>query len=109
MTPRRWLLACLACLALLLTTGRILAGVYAEWTWYAAMNALPLYRSRLVHEIALRGGAATAAFFFAFANLYAVRSSIVSLVLPRRLGNLDIGEAVPGRFMTTVVVVLAAL
>ncbi len=109
MTSRRWLLVCLACLALFLTAGRLLAGVYAEWSWYAAMDALALYRSRLVHELVLRGGAAAAAFVFAFGNIYAVRKSIVSLVLPRRLGNLDIGEAVPGRFLTMVVVVLSAV
>ena len=113
MTPRRWLLVALAGLALLLVLGRMAAGVYAEWSWYASMGALALYKSELAHEAVLRAGAALAGFVLAFANLYAVRSSIVSLVLPRRIGNIEIGEAVPGRILTVLVlavsVVIAAL
>jgi hypothetical protein len=108
-TARRWLFVTLAGLAVLLVAGRWLAGVYAEWSWYASMGALPLYRSRLAHEAALRGGAALTAFLFAFANLYAVRGSIVSLVLPRRLANLEIGEAVPGRALTGIVVLVSVV
>jgi hypothetical protein len=101
-------LVSLAGIALLMLAGRLVAGVYADWTWYAAMGALPLYRSKLAHETALLGGTALAGFILAFANLYAVRSSIVSLVLPRRLGNLEIGEAVPGRRLTGLVFAIAA-
>ncbi|HLA89169.1 MAG TPA: UPF0182 family protein [Gemmatimonadaceae bacterium] len=109
MTARRWLLLSLAALALLLVVGRFLAAGYAEWTWFASMGALPLYRSRLVHETALRGGAALVAFLFVFANLYAVRRSIVSLVMPRRLANLEIGEAVPGRRLTGLVLAVSVV
>ncbi len=103
------MLACVAGVALLMLAGRMAAGVYAEWTWYAAMGALPLYRSKLAHESVLLGGTALAGFVLAFTNLYAVRSSIVSLVLPRRLGNIEIGEAVPGRRLTYLVFLLAAI
>ncbi|MBI3566825.1 MAG: UPF0182 family protein [Gemmatimonadetes bacterium] len=109
MTPRRWLLLLAASVAVLLFVGRLLAGIYGEWTWYAAMGALPVYRLRLWHEWGQRLAAGALAFAFALPNLYAVRASIVSLVLPRRLGNLDFGEAVPGRYLTITVVVLAAL
>ena len=107
MSGRRWLLVAVGGLAVLMVAGRLLASVYAEWTWYAAMDALPLYQSRLLHESVLRGGTAIAGFAFAFANLYAVRRSIVSLVLPRRLGNIDFGEEVPGRRLTWLVVLIA--
>lgn len=109
MTTRRWIFVTLAGVALLLIVGRWLSGVYAEWTWYVSMDALPLYKSRLMHQAALRGGAALAGFLLAFANLYAVRSSIVSLVLPRRLANLEIGEAVPGRALTGLVVMVSVV
>lgn len=109
MTRRRWVLLSLACFALLMLAGRLVAGVYSEWTWYAAMGALPLYRSKLMHQGVLLGGTALAGFALAFANLYAVRSSIVSLVLPRRLGNIEIGEIVPGRRLTAVVFAISAL
>ena len=109
MTTRRWLMALVAALALLLVAGRLVAGIFAEWTWYAAMGALPLYQSMLAHQVALRGGAALVAFSFAFANLYTVRKSIVSLVLPRRLGNIELGEAVEGRLLTLAVIALSSL
>jgi uncharacterized protein len=109
MTRRSWVLISLAGFALLMLAGRLVAGIYSEWTWYAAMGALPLYRSKLMHESVLLGGTALAGFALAFANLYAVRSSIVSLVLPRRLGNLEIGEVVPGRRLTAIVFAIAAL
>jgi uncharacterized membrane protein (UPF0182 family) len=108
-TRRSWGLVSLAGIALLMLTGRLVAGVWAEWTWYDAMGALPLYRSKLAHQAALLGGTALAGFLLAFANLYAVRSSIVSLILPRRLGNIEIGEAVPGRRLTALVFAIAAL
>jgi uncharacterized membrane protein (UPF0182 family) len=109
MTRRRWVLVSLAGVALLLLAGRFAAGIYAEWTWYASMGALPLYRSKLMHQGALLAGTAAAGFILAFANLFAVRSSIVSLVLPRKLGNLDFGEAVPGRRLTALVFAAAAV
>ncbi len=109
MTRRRWVLVSLAGVALLILAGRFAAGIYAEWTWYAAMDALPLYRSKLMHQSALLGGTLAAGFILAFCNLYAVRSSIVSLVLPRKLGNLDFGEAVPGRRLTALVFAAAGV
>jgi hypothetical protein len=108
-TRRTWVLASFAAVAILMLAGRVVAGIQAEWTWFAAMGALPLYQSRLWHEGALLGGTAAAGFVLAFANLYAVRSSIVSLVLPRRVGNIEIGEAVPGRRLTALVFAIAAL
>ncbi|HVT38494.1 MAG TPA: UPF0182 family protein, partial [Gemmatimonadaceae bacterium] len=107
MTARRWLFTGVAGLAFLMVLGRLFTGVYAEWRWYAAMGALPLYQSKLLHETILRGGAALLGFGFAFANLYAVRNSIVSLVLPRKLGNLDFSEEVPGRRLMALVVMLS--
>ena len=109
MTTRRWLLVALGGVALLLVLGRAIAGVYAEWTWYAAMGALPLFESRVAHETVMRLGAAAGGFFFAFANLLALRRSIVSLVLPRQLGNIEIGEAVPGRLLTGLVLALSVV
>jgi uncharacterized protein len=107
MGKRRWILATVAGLAVLLLAGRVIAGVYAEWSWYAAMGALPIYQSKLFNEGALRGAAGILGFAFAFANLYTVRRSIVSLVLPRRLANIDFGEEVPGRRLTGLVLMLS--
>lgn len=109
MTRRRWVFVSIAGLALLMLAGRLIAGIYSEWSWYAAMGAAALYRSKLAHETALLGGTTLAGFVLAFANLYAVRSSIVSLVLPRKLGNIEIAEAVPGRRLTALVFAIAAV
>lgn len=109
MTPRRWLLLALAAAAVLLILGRALAGAYAEYLWYDALSATALWRTRLVALLVLRGGAAILGGLFAFANLYAVRQSVVSLVFPRRVGDLEIGEEVPGRYLLTAAIVLSVI
>jgi uncharacterized membrane protein (UPF0182 family) len=95
--------------AVLLVAGRALAGVYADYLWYDALGATALWRTRLAALSALRIGSGAAAALFAFANLYAVRQSVVSLVFPRRLGNLEIGEEVPGRYLLIAAGALAIL
>ena len=55
----------------------------------------------------MRVGSGVVAALFAFINLYAVRQSVVSLVLPRRLGNLEIGEEVPGRYLMGAAIALS--
>lgn len=109
MTGRRWLFVSLAGIAVLLAAGRALAGVYAEWTWYAAMGALPIFKSRLAHVAVFRGGALLAGFLLAFGNLYTVRASIVSLALPRRVGNIEFGEVVEGRLLRRAVLLASVV
>ncbi|MEA3245134.1 MAG: UPF0182 family protein [Gemmatimonadota bacterium] len=106
---RRWLVLLAVSSALALLGGRAVAGVFADWLWFDSMGALDLYRSQLAHEAAWRAGAGLAGFAFAFLNLYAVRRSIVSLVLPRRLGNIEIGEVVSARALLAGVAVTAAI
>ena len=107
MQARRWLLLALAGAAILLLAGRAIASVYVDYRWFAAMDALPLWRARMMTTTVTRLLAATVATAFVFANLYAVRHSVVSLVLPRRVGNLEIGEEVPGRYLVMVVAALS--
>jgi uncharacterized membrane protein (UPF0182 family) len=95
--------------AVLLIVGRSLAGVYSDYLWYEALGAGALWRLRMNAVGAMRFGSGAAAALFAFINLYAVRQSVVSLVLPRRLGNLEIGEEVPGRFLLGATVALAVI
>ena len=109
MTTRRWLMVALGAAAVLLVVGRAVAGVYADYLWYDALGATALWRARLGALTALRLGSGTVAALFAFANLYAVRQSVVSLVFPRRLGNLEIGEEVPGRYLIIAAAVLSIL
>lgn len=109
MTPRRWLAAGALGLAGALLAGRAFAGAYVEHEWYAAVGALPMWQARLVNALLLKGGAFAAAFAFTFANFFGVRRSVVQLVLPRRVGNIEIGEQVPSRRLTAVAVALAVV
>jgi len=93
--------------ALLLIVGRAVAGVYADYLWYESLGAVALWRTRLGAVTALRVGSVLVGGLFAFANLYAVRQSVVSLVFPRRIGNLEIGEEVPGRYLMGIAVGLS--
>jgi hypothetical protein len=92
---RRGLLWLLAGGALALLAGRWAAGHYAEWAFFHALGADVVWRSSVGYTLTLAGGAFVVATLFAFANLYAVRQSIVSLVLPQKLLDLEFVEAVP--------------
>ena len=107
MTARRGFAFAGLALATTLVAGRLLAGAYAEWAWYDALGAGALWRVRLETLATLRLGLFAIAFMFAFANLLVMRRSIVSLVLPRQLGNLVIGEAVPGSTLTGAAVLMS--
>lgn len=109
MTSRRWLMVALGTVAVLLIAGRALAGVYSDYLWYDSLGAVAVWRARLGAIAMLRFGAGTLAALFAFINLYAVRQSVVSLVFPRRLGNLEIGEEVPGRLLMAVAIALSII
>lgn len=113
MTVRRWLLVALAAAAVLLLAGRALSGVYVDYRWYAAMGATDVWRARMSSGAILLIASWVMATLFVFVNLFAVRHSVVSLVLPRRVANIDFGEEVPGSYLTgaviTVSVILGAL
>lgn len=107
MRSRRWLFATVVAIALLLLAGREVAGWYVEYRWYAALGAVSVWRVKAWNLFLLRGVTFLAATLFVFVNLYAVRSSIKKLVLPRRLANLEIGEEVPSRYLLLAVLAMA--
>ncbi len=87
-TMRRWFVGGAgAVVAILLLAGRALSAIYADYQWYEALGAGALWRLRAGTIAAIDAGAFVVAALFAFANLYAVRHSVVSLVFPRRVGN----------------------
>ena len=95
--------------AILLVVGRALAGVYSDYLWYDALGAGALWRLRMSSVLTLNIGSSVCAGLFAFANLYAVRQSVVQLVFPRRVGNLEISEEVSGRYLMGAAVILSAV
>src|SRR5947208_6851005 len=109
MNTRRWLMLTLGVAAVLLVLGRALAGVYSDYLWYDALGAGALWRLRMSAVLTLRAGSAVGAGLFAFCNLYAVRQSVVQLVFPRRVGNLEISEEVSGRYLMGAAVILSAV
>lgn len=109
MGGRRWLLGATLALAALLIVGRVVSGWYVEYLWFEALGIDDVWRARVIDLLILRGVAFAVGTTFVFLNLYAVRHSVVSLVLPRRVGNLEIGEEVPGRYLDAAVVVLSLI
>jgi uncharacterized membrane protein (UPF0182 family) len=106
---RRWLITAASAVALFLLIGKALAGVYVDYRWYAALGAEDVWWARIENLVILRGLSGAAATLFFFINLYAVRHSVVSLVLPRRVGNIEIGEEVPSRYLMLAVIALSLL
>jgi hypothetical protein len=106
---RRWWLLAIGGIALALLAGRALSGAYTDYRWYEAMDALPLWRARFATVSALRLASGAVATAFIFANLWAVRRTVVSLRLPRRLGNIEIAEEVPPPYLLAVAAAIAVL
>lgn len=100
MSGRRGLLWLLAGLALALLAGRGLAGLYGDWAFHHALGADALWRGRMVDLTLFRLGIFATAFAFCFAHFFAVRQSIVALVLPRTVGGVEFSEAIPTRRLT---------
>ncbi len=109
MKPRRWIVATIAALAIVLVAGRVIAGWYVDYQWFASLGAADVWRVKAINMVLLRGTTFLTGTLFVFANLYTVRRSVVSLVLPRRIGNLEFGEEVPSRYLAGAVIVLSVL
>jgi uncharacterized membrane protein (UPF0182 family) len=99
MSPRRKLFIGAAVVAVLLLLGRAVAAAILDYEWYRALGAGPVWRARAISMLITGTVTASVGTLFAFINLYAVRGSVVSLVLPRRVANLEIGEEVPPRYL----------
>ena len=97
--PRRRLLIGVVIAAALLVGGRALSALYADYTWYDAMGATPLWNERIGDLLVIYGIGSVIAVFFAFVNLSALGRSIGTLTLPRRLANVEFGEAVPRKYL----------
>ncbi|MBC7789666.1 MAG: UPF0182 family protein [Anaerolineae bacterium] len=109
MISRRWAIIAVAVTAAILLTGRALATVYADYLWFAALDAQSLWRTR-----ALVGTLGRFVYWlllsaFVFANVYAVRRSVASLRIPRQIGNLEIPEEVSGRYLDAAALALSLI
>ena len=107
MIRRRRLAAAVGLVAAALLAGRVLAVLHGEHAWYQALGAESVWRERTRDAIALHLGLAVVAAAFAAANISAMRRSIMSLTLPRRLANVEFGEAVPPVWISRAAIVLS--
>ncbi|HEV7839659.1 MAG TPA: UPF0182 family protein [Gemmatimonadaceae bacterium] len=105
--PRRRLLAGVVIAAILLVGGRTISALYADHSWYGAMGAAPLWSERAGDMLLIYGIGWVVAVLVAFVNLSALGRSIGSLTLPRRLANVEFGEAVPRKYLDRVALVLS--
>ena len=96
---RRRLLIGVVIAAALLVGGRTLSALFADYAWYAAMGASPLWEERAGDLLLMYGIGSVIAVFVAFVNLSALGRSIGTLTLPRRLANVEFGEAVPRKYL----------
>ena len=99
MTRRRRLIVALVAVGVMLLAGRVMAVLYTDFAWYRALGASALWNERARDTAVIHLVSATFAGLFMLVNLSALRRSIVSLAFPRRLGNVEFGEAVPGRYI----------
>ena len=97
--PRRRLLIGVVIAALILVAGRTLSTIHADYSWYSAMGATPLWSERAGDLLLIYGIGSVIAVFVAFVNLSALGRSIGTLTLPRRLANVEFGEAVPRKYL----------
>jgi uncharacterized membrane protein (UPF0182 family) len=108
-TGRRVLVGAVIITALVLLVGRWSAAVYTDYLWYVSLGARDVWAAKVGTTTVLTVASFAIASLFAFVNLYAVRQSVVSLVLPRRMANIEIGEEVEGRKLLGAVLAMSAV
>ena len=106
-STRRRLFIGVVVAAAALVGGRALSALFADYSWYAAHGATPLWNERAGDSLLVYGLGFTLAVVIAFVNLSALGRSIGVLTLPRRLANVEFGEAVPRRYIDRFAFVLA--
>lgn len=107
MRGRAWLFGLLAAAAALLLAGRTVTALMVDHAWYRAMGVSGLFWEQLTNTLLLQGGAWVAGTLFAFANLHAVRRTILAVAVPSRVANIELTAMVPGRRLFSLTVVLS--
>jgi uncharacterized membrane protein (UPF0182 family) len=98
-TTRRRLFMGVVIAAAVLVGGRMSSALFADYKWYAALGAGALWSERAGDLLLVYGIGTVVAVLIAFLNLSALGRSIGVLTLPRRMANVEFGEAVPRRYI----------
>lgn len=96
---RRRLFVGVVIAAVVLVGGRAASTVFADYTWYSSLGAGALWSERAGDVLLIYGIGTVVAVLLAFVNLSALGRSIGILTLPRRMANVEFGEAVPRRYI----------
>lgn len=107
MGARGGLILGLAIAAALLLLGRAATALLVDHAWFTAMGQPALFWEQVIDTAILQGGAWGLGALFAFANLHAVRRTIVAVAVPSRVANLELVAMISGQRLFTVTVVLA--
>jgi uncharacterized protein len=106
---RGWLLVVLLAVAALLLAGRAITSLIVDHEWFAAMGMQQLWWERTTSTFLLQGGLALAGTLFALANFTAVRSTILAVAVPQRVGNIELTAMIPGQRLVWLTVAFALL
>jgi uncharacterized membrane protein (UPF0182 family) len=98
-STRRRLLIGVAIAAGILIGGRASSALYADHTWYGSLGAGALWTERAGDLLLIYGLGTSIAVLLAFLNLSALGRSIGVLTLPRRMANVEFGEALPRKYI----------
>ncbi|HYW30488.1 MAG TPA: UPF0182 family protein, partial [Gemmatimonas sp.] len=109
MNTRGWLLTALAAAALVLLVGRAVSTLVVDHAWYGAMGAAPLWWERITDTVILQGSTWLVGSLFAFANLHAVRQTILAVAVPSRVANIELTSMIPSRRLLGITVLLAVM
>jgi uncharacterized membrane protein (UPF0182 family) len=106
-STRRRLLVGVVIAAAVLVGGRVASALFADYTWYQSLGVSPLWSERAGDLLLIYGIGWVMAVLLAFLNLSALGRSIGVLTLPRRLANVEFGEAVPRKYIDRFAFVLS--
>jgi len=109
MNRRRGAAYAVAGILLLLFGGRWAAIRFTEASWFSDLGFGPAYWARFAHDLAWQAALALVAALWYAAQTWAVYRSIGAVHLPRRVGDLEIAEAVPRRTLRWIALGTAVL
>lgn len=98
----RGLLTLVLCAALVLAIGRAWGALIGDHAWFESLGYADVWWWRTSVALTLKCGAGAIGTLVMRAHLEAVRRSFVSVVLPDRVGNLDVVGAVSDRTISTI-------
>jgi uncharacterized membrane protein (UPF0182 family) len=96
---RRRLFVGVVIAAAVLVGGRAASTMFADYTWYTSLGAGALWSERAGDVLLIYGIGTVIAVLLGFVNLSALGRSIGVLTLPRRMANVEFGEAVPRKYI----------